>query len=466
MISESAKNIVSDSKLVTSGSIFIAIKGTVYDGHDYIEQAIKKGAKTIILENKNKIIPEYENKVSFFLVEDTRVALAEILSKTYPQPKNIIAVTGTNGKTSVVNFVMQIMDLLGHNCASVGTMGIRDNRKIFDNRKEFQNLTTPDPIVLHQAMEGMIENQIDTVAIEASSHGLEQHRVDGLNIKAAAFTSFSQDHLDYHKTMEAYLEAKMRLFTEVLKDGSHVVLNSDMKEFKQIKNQCLNKKHKILSYGKNGDFIRIQHINYNDGLNCVYEVEGKEFNLNTKLLGEFQIYNIMAAFGLVKSLGYKVDEIAKVLPKLKPIKGRLDRVGKSEVYIDFSHTPDSLEKALEVMRQHLEGKLIVVFGCGGDRDKTKRPKMGEVAKRLADIVYVTDDNPRTEDPKQIRKDIIVACQGALEVDDREDAIKQAVKSMRKGDRLLIAGKGHEDYQIIGTKKNHFDDREVAEKYLV
>lgn len=458
-------HIYSDSRLVEKSGVFIAIKGHASDGHDYIKQAIENGAKTVILEDKSKIIREYENKVNFVLVPDTRVALAEILSKQYKQPENIVAVTGTNGKTSTVNFFTQIIGLMGHNCASVGTMGIKDNRELFDSRKEFHNLTTPDPIILHRAMEELVANKINYMAIEASSHGLDQHRVDGLNIKAAAFTNFSQDHLDYHGSMEKYFEAKLKLFTEVLKQGSYAILNADIPEYQRLIDVCEVRKHKIISFGRKGDFIKIKNINYSNGLECNLNIDGKSFSFSTNLLGEFQIYNIVTAVGLVLSLGFSEDKAASVLSELKTIRGRLERVKDSEIFVDFSHTPDALEKALQVMRQHLQGDLIVVFGCGGDRDKTKRPLMGKVAERFADKIYVTDDNPRTENPKIIRQEVLTGCPGAYEVDGRDKAIKLAISNMRRGDRLLIAGKGHEDYQIIGKVKYHFDDREVVEKYI-
>lgn len=459
------KNITADSRKVTKDSIFVAIKGLVVDGHDFIENAIYNGARTIILDNQSKIIKKYKNKINFVLVDDSRIALARLLSKVYQQPKNIMAVTGTNGKTSVVNFTSQIIAALGENAASIGTMGVKDNREIFNNRQEYHNLTTPEVITLHKILDELVINNIEYVALEASSHGLHQHRLDGVNIKSAAFTNFSQDHLDYHENMDKYFAAKAILFKDLLSENSTVILNADIKEFNQLKAICKEKQHNILSYGREGSFIKIKDIFYSNGLNCQYEIGKATYELKTNLLGEFQLYNIFAAAGLSYSCGFKTSKIASVLPKLSSIPGRMQRVGNSEIFVDYSHTPDALENALKVMRHNLKGKLIVVFGCGGDRDSTKRPLMGEIARKLADIVIIADDNPRTEDPKRIRQEIIASCKKAVEIGDREKAIKYAIENMNSDDRLLIAGKGHENYQIIRKQKIDFDDNLIALKYI-
>jgi UDP-N-acetylmuramoyl-L-alanyl-D-glutamate--2,6-diaminopimelate ligase len=465
MPNKNIKHITADSKKVQKGSIFVAIKGYKVDGHDYILNAIEKGASTIILEDKTKIASEHNNKINFVVVPDSRIALAELASKSFEQPKDIVAVTGTSGKTSVANFVMQIIGYLGEDCASIGTLGVCDNRQIFNNRKEYQNLTTPDTIALHEVLEEIKANNIDYVVMEASSHGLAQHRLDGVHLKAAAFTSFSQDHLDYHANMEEYFAAKTLLFSKLLPSGKNAVLNSDITEFASLKNICDKYNHKILSYGKNGDFIKIEQIYYQNGENCIYSINNKKYEMNTKLLGEFQIYNVFAAVGLVYSCGFDIDAITKVLNKIKPVIGRMQRVGDSEVFIDYSHKPDALQKALKVMRENLEGKLILVFGCGGDRDSTKRPIMGQIAANYADVAIITDDNPRTENPSSIRKQILEACNNGIEIGDREKAIKYAIENMQKGDRVLIAGKGHETYQILKDKTIDFDDAKIAAKYL-
>lgn len=456
------KHITANSKEVENGSIFVAIKGYSVDGHNFIEEAVHKGAKTIVLEDRTKIIPKFKNKINFVLVSDSRIALAELASKLYRQPDNIVAVTGTNGKTSVVNFINQILTRLGKHSASIGTLGIRDDRKIFDNKKEYQNLTTPETVTLHKALEELKDHNINYTAIEASSHGLVQHRLDGLQIKAAAFTNLSQDHLDFHKSMENYFKAKTLLFSRLLPTKASAVLNADIKEYEQLKEVCLDKKQYILSYGKKGEFLTMMDSNYQQGLDCEYILADSKYTLKTDLLGEFQLYNIFTAACLVYALGFSSEQIAKVLNNLEAIPGRMQRIAKSEVFVDYAHTPDALQKTLMVMRQNLEGKLIVVFGCGGDRDIGKRPLMGKIASQYADLVIVTDDNPRTESPSKIRQEILVACnKDAVEIDGREKAIKYAIENMGAKDRLLIAGKGHEDYQIIGTEKTDFSDSLIA-----
>lgn len=458
-------NVEIDSRKVKKGDVFVALKGSNVDGHEYIDKAIENGASTIILEDRNRIKDDYKNRINYVVVENSKLALYELLKREYNQPNNIIAVTGTNGKTSVVNFFVQILDKLNVDSASIGTIGIVDNKGKLADLEQIENLTTPDPITLHHLLDQIADDGIKNVALEASSHGLEQGRLGGVKIKSAAFTSFSQDHLDYHKNMDDYFKAKMILFENLLPEGEKAVLNADIREYSQICEICKKRNQQILSYGRKGDFIKINSIYYDNGLCARYEILGHKYELKTKLLGEFQLYNLFAAAGLVYSLGYDIGEITNSLNYVHSIKGRMERVGNSEVFVDYAHTPDALEKALREMKSHLEGRLIVVFGCGGDRDTTKRPLMGEIAAKTADKVIITDDNPRTEDPKKIRNDIMKAATNAVEIFPREKAIEYAIEYMNVGDRLLVAGKGHENYQIIGNVKHHFDDVEVILKKL-
>ncbi|MCE2991949.1 MAG: UDP-N-acetylmuramoyl-L-alanyl-D-glutamate--2,6-diaminopimelate ligase [Candidatus Jidaibacter sp.] len=448
------RGITSDSRKVESGFIYVSIEGVKLNGDDFIDEAISRGATLVIIQKNSA----YKNDaIEILRVENTRTKLAKLAHDFYqPQPKHIVAVTGTSGKTSVAFFYKQIAELLKHKSASVGTLGVLSNYAKFDVG---DTLTSPDPITLNQILADLHAHKITHVAMEASSHGISQHRVDGIKFQAAAFTSFSQDHLDYHNSMEEYFAAKLKLFTEVLKSG-YAVLNADIPEFEKISTALANNSRiKILSYGRSGNHIKLLSSQKPD---ISLEILGAKFDTKFYPEGSFQIYNLMAAIGLAIATGMKPHEIVEIVPEIKAAPGRMEFVTEfngAKIFVDYAHKPDALDKALTALKHECKGKIVVVFGCGGDRDKSKRKIMGEIAARLADTVIVTDDNPRTEDASSIRKQVMEGCKGAIEFDDRAVAIAEAIKLLKPSDMLLIAGKGHETYQIIGKEYLHFSDHE-------
>jgi UDP-N-acetylmuramoyl-L-alanyl-D-glutamate--2,6-diaminopimelate ligase len=454
------KHVANDSRKVQKGSIFVANQGTKQDGHDYIDQAIANGAAVVVISAERGPDIRRQAGVQYVEVEDTRQALTEILTKLYKQPVNIVAVTGTNGKTSVAHFYQQMLALLGQKVASIGTLGVISNMECGLHSE----LTTPGAIELHQILDGLYQHGVDNVILEASSHGLKQHRLDGIKFKAAAFTSFSQDHLDYHDSMDDYLRSKLRLFTDLLVHEGTAVINADMAESQQVVDACGQRR--VMTYGQAGETLRIERVVYQDGKSLVeFRLMNKSYSIQLNLLGEFQVYNSLCALLLAVAMGFDEQQCISALSPLRSVPGRIQQVDQSNVFIDFAHTPDGLEKTLKVMKVNAKGRVIVVFGCGGDRDQGKRPVMGAIACKYADIVIVTDDNPRTEDPASIRQAILSQCTGAVEIGDRRQAIKHAVSLMKPDDLVLIAGKGHEQYQIIGTEKKPFDEYAIVKEVL-
>lgn len=474
--------ITQDSRAVKPGYLFAALKGEKSDGADFIPMAIEKGAVAILVEEKgyglwamgygkqdsNTPSPIALGPSPLFLTHpNPKLALAHIAANFYgTQPEIIAAVTGTNGKTSTAFFCTQIWQLLGKKSASIGTIGIATSDGLAYGATG--SMTTPDPIALHKILADLAGEGFTNVAMEASSHGLDQHRLDAVNVKAAAFTNLTRDHLDYHGTFENYLNAKLRLF-EVMKNGV-AVINADIPEAPQIIKLCEKQGHKILSVGKNGNYIVFDDsTRTSQGQQIAFEVAKRLYTVNTHLIGEFQAYNLLTALALVVGCGANLDEAVSVLPDVQAVPGRMQgvRVGNNmaRVYVDYAHTPDALEKALKVLRPYTKGKLWVLFGCGGDRDKGKRPQMGKVAAELADMVVVTDDNPRSENPATIRSEVMTACPNAREINDREEAIAYAISNMGNDDILLLAGKGHEKTQIIGDKKLDFDDVKIAQEII-
>lgn len=444
-----------DSRNVKKGDLFIAVSGNQISGSYFIPDAIAKGAVAILsdqdISNTNTSIP-------YFKTSNIRQNISLIASRFYSKkPRNVVAVTGTNGKTSIASFVAQVFELLGKKAATIGTLGIISKEYNFDF-----GTTTPDAITFHKALETLANNNIDSVIFEASSHGLDQYRVDNTNIKAAGFTNISQDHLDYHKDMKSYKTAKKRLFTAILPKDGIAIINADDSTYPFFADNG----RKTWSYGRYGKDIKlISHIENKIEL----ELFGKSYTTTSNIVGDFQIMNILCAIGLVIACEEKIEDVIKTIPKLVPPAGRLEFVGtynNANIYIDYAHTPDALEKAIIALRPYVENKLSVVFGCGGDRDKTKRPLMGAVADNLADIVYVTDDNPRTEDANTIRQEVLQNLSNkCIDVENRQSAIEKAISELNKGDILLIAGKGHETDQIIGTTKHHFSDKEEVLKAI-
>jgi UDP-N-acetylmuramoyl-L-alanyl-D-glutamate--2,6-diaminopimelate ligase len=456
--------LTADSREVRSGYLFAAFAGVKTDGADYIPQAVGKGAVAVLVSPKTKV----EDDVVVFRHKEPRLIFAKLAAAFYgAQPQHVVAVTGTNGKTSVAHFCQQLWHGLGNKAASLGTLGI-----VIDNSKPIKpssgpSLTTPDPVFLHSVLAEFAAGGVNHVAMEASSHGLDQYRLDGIRFEAAGFTSFSRDHMDYHKTEKAYLVAKMRLFDEVLPDYGVAVLNADIPEYKTLKKHCDKRELSVMSYGEKGEDIHLQTIIAQaNGSLATFVINDVHYKSLLPLAGAFQVYNVLCALGLVMATGADVEKAVALLPTLKSVPGRMENVVKhpkgAGIYVDYAHTPDALEKALSSLKPHVEGKLFVVFGCGGDRDKGKRPLMGKAADQLADYVIVTDDNPRSEDPVTIRAEVLKGCKRApKEIGDRREAIYYAINQLQKGDVLLIAGKGHENTQQIGEQLLPFDDTVVA-----
>jgi UDP-N-acetylmuramoyl-L-alanyl-D-glutamate--2,6-diaminopimelate ligase len=387
---------------------------------------------------------------------------AELAAKFYaPFPETVVAITGTNGKTSTVEMTRQIWRMSGHRSASIGTLGVTTS-----DDQVSTGLTTPDIVTFLNNMAGLKRMGISHVAYEASSHGLDQHRAEGVPLAAAAFTNFSRDHLDYHETMDSYFEAKMRLFEKLLEPGKPAVIWTDDPKSDEVIQRSKRRGHEVLSVGRQGETIRLVDQSPTAlGQTLVLDHAGKSHRLALPLIGAYQAANVLTAGGLVLATGGKWDAIFSAMQRLAPVRGRLERAvisrGGVPVYIDYAHTPDALEAAIAALRPHVEGRLITVFGAGGDRDQGKRPEMGRVASQLSDIVIVTDDNPRSEDPARVRADVMAGAPDATEVPGRREAIAEAIRIAREGDIVLVAGKGHETGQIIGDKVLPFDDALVA-----
>lgn len=470
-------SITSNSLEVEPGGVFVAIKGIKRDGHNYIEDAVNRGAKLIVVdENYDERNKNFLQHIFIMKVADTTAALNEIASKIYMQPENIVAVTGTDGKTSVANFYYQIISKLGYKAASMGTLGIIAG-DYQENFKSYGDFTTPGGGVIYKNLGKMRSLGINNVILEASSHGLEQSRMSNVKVKAAAFTSFSQDHLDYHKSMESYLDSKLILFSDILQEKSPVVINSDMGDVSlKVVDFCKDRGHNVITYGNKAKDLIVDSIKYKDGYSYAkFSWRGKDYNKKFNFIGDFQIHNIMCAACLAISMNFKEKEILEIIETLESVPGRMQKVTGSNIIIDFAHTPSALQKALQTLKdskasvsldvENNDCRLIVVFGCGGDRDTEKRFKMGAVARELADITIVTNDNPRTENPKSIRKMIMQSCPDAIEIGDRREAIAKAISLMRKNDLVLIAGKGHEKTQKIGNTLIEFDDYAVAKNLI-
>ena len=401
----------------------------------------------------------------FVKVADARAALAKAAARFYPrQPDSIVAVTGTSGKTSVAAFARQIWAAAGREAASLGTLGVV-SRPI----EVYGSLTTPDTVALHQTLDKLAGAGVTHVALEASSHGLDQKRLDGVRLAAGAFTNLSRDHLDYHATKEDYLDAKLRLFRELLPDGAPAVIDADSDVAPRVIEAARARGLPLYVVGRRGGALRLIDAE-RDGFSSriVVERSGRTHPLRLPLPGDFQVSNALVAAGLCLATGTDLEAVFAALERLEGAPGRLERVGDKDgapVFVDYAHKPDALEKALAALRPFVAGRLAVVFGCGGERDVGKRPMMGAIATRAADLVYVTDDNPRSEDPAAIRAAILVGAPGAREFADRGEAIRAAIEALGPGDALLIAGKGHETGQIVGDRTLPFSDAETARAAL-
>jgi UDP-N-acetylmuramoyl-L-alanyl-D-glutamate--2,6-diaminopimelate ligase len=453
-----------DSRQIEPGFLFAALQGVQTDGRRFAGEAVKKGAVAILTDDAAALGLDDETRRGVAIVTDPnpQLRLAQFASRFYSRrPKTIAAVTGTNGKTSVVHFTREIWRALGRKSASLGTLGW-----VVDGERHPGALTTPDPVALHRTLSELAGRGVDHAAIEASSHGLAQFRLDGIQFAAAAFTNLTRDHLDYHGDMASYRAAKERLFTELLAPGGDVVLNADSPEFPRLVALLARKGHKIIAYGADAaaDLRLVDREPRRDGQRIGLSLFGARHEIELRLIGDFQAMNVLAALGLAIATGDDVAKAAAVLPALTTVPGRMQLVGETNgaaVFVDYAHTPDALGTVLAAARPHAAARLVVVFGAGGDRDRGKRPLMGRVAARVADLVYVTDDNPRSEEPAAIRRAILAAAPGAVEIGDRRSAIHAAIAALDPGDVLIIAGKGHETGQIVDGKTLPFDDVTVA-----
>jgi UDP-N-acetylmuramoyl-L-alanyl-D-glutamate--2,6-diaminopimelate ligase len=455
--------ITADSRQVRPGWLFAAIPGAKADGASFVPEAIARGAAAILVKAGAKVsVPD---GVAVLTAVEPRRALALMAARFYPQqPATAVAVTGTSGKTSVAEFTRQVFAALGHKAASLGTIGL-----VKPDGGIYGGLTTPDPVSLHRTLAELSGEGITHLSFEASSHGLDQHRLDGVRLKAAAFTNLGRDHLDYHPTMEAYLAAKLRLFTELLSAEGTAVVNADAEHAPQVIAAARGAGRPVLTVGTRGETLRLASV-ARDGFAQRLRIghAGKEYDIRLPLIGTYQAANALLAAGLAIAAG---EEVARVLPALEHlagVKGRLEVAGTVRgalVVIDYAHKPDALLAALAALEPFATGRLNLVFGCGGDRDKGKRPIMGRIAAENAHHVIVTDDNPRSEDPAAIRAEILAGAPGAREIGDRAEAIRAGMRLLGRGDVLLVAGKGHETGQIVGSKVLPFSDHEAVRAAL-
>lgn len=450
--------ITADSRAVKPGFVFVAIAGAQHDGLAFVPQALANGAAAIVSE-QSPSGPVAD--VAWIKVTHARRVLAFSAARFYPrQPQVIAAVTGTSGKTSVAAFTRQIWTMLGEPAASIGTIGV-----VSPQGEVYGSLTTPDPVALHRTLDELAAQGVSHLALEASSHGLDQYRLDGVRIAAGAFTNLSRDHLDYHANLDDYLRAKLRLFDSLIVADGHAVISADHAESAAVIAAAQKRGLKIVSVGYKGEQIRLVDVvldGFAQRLKLVHD--GKTYDIRLPLVGAFQVENALVAAGLALATGSPAPKVFASLEKLQGAKGRLELAGTyrdAPVFIDYAHKPDALEKTLEALRPYAKNRLVVVFGAGGDRDSGKRPLMGAIAAVKADRVIVTDDNPRREDPAAIRAAILAACPGAIEIAGRETAIRQAIAGLERGDVLVIAGKGHETGQIVGEKVLPFSDHDAV-----
>jgi UDP-N-acetylmuramoyl-L-alanyl-D-glutamate--2,6-diaminopimelate ligase len=465
--------VTADSRQVRPGFLFAALNGVRTDGRRFAAEAVAKGAAAILTDDPAALTLDAASRRRVAIVADPNPqrALALAASRFYPaRPETIAAVTGTNGKTSVAHFTREIWQALGHKSASLGTLGC-----VVGDERRPGALTTPDPVALHRTLSELALGGVDHAAIEASSHGLAQYRLDGIAFAAAAFTNLTRDHLDYHGDMDSYRAAKERLFTALLAPGGTAVLNADSGEFARLAALLRARGCKIIAYGAGAgaDMRLVSRMPRRAGQRISLALFGAPHEVELKLIGDFQASNVLAALGLAVAGGSDPGQAAAALPLLTAVPGRMQLAGEvvfgtsavAPIFVDYAHTPDALATVLAAARPHAEGRLCVVFGAGGDRDKGKRPLMGKVAAELADLVYITDDNPRGEAPGEIRRAILAAAPNAIEIGDRRGAIAAAIAAIAPGDVLVIAGKGHETGQIVGGETLPFDDVVVAREAI-
>lgn len=463
-VARPVSGLAADSRKVSPGSVFFAVPGTRADGATFIPNAVAAGAAAVVGEEGRPA--SLDPSVAYVQVPDVRRALALAAARFFPrQPETIVAVTGTSGKSSVADFARQIFAALRHASASLGTLGV-----VTSDGAAYGSLTTPDPIVVHETLDRLARDGVTHLAMEASSHGIDQRRLDGVRLAAAGFTNLGRDHLDYHETMHAYLEAKLRLFSTLLDPGSTAVVNADGPEAEHVIEAARARGLRLVTTGQRGGTLKLVQAR-TDGfiqrLAIESTVEGKRetVSVDFPLVGVFQVENALVAAGLVLASGHegRSHEVILALRHLKGVPGRLEQVGEIDgalCVVDYAHKPDALAHVLDTLRPFTSGRLVCVFGCGGDRDRGKRPIMGRIAVAKADAVIVTDDNPRSEEPAAIRAEILASAPGAREIGDRSEAIRTAVRELRPGDVLVVAGKGHETGQIIGDRTLPFCDHDA------
>ena len=463
------RGLTADSHMVGPGFLFAALQGEKADGRKFIPEAIARGAVAILAPLGTRLNQQLKATASVSLIacNNPRLAYA-VLSARYfgSQPEIVAAITGTNGKTSVAEFVRQIWTLGGVSSASLGTLGLLTSSG--DNPS---TLTTPDPAELHYKLSQLVRDDVNRLTLEASSHGLAQYRLDGVQVSIAAYTNLSRDHLDYHGNLANYISAKTRLFSEILMADGTAVLNGDDAYYETLRNTVMARGIDTLSYGWHGKDLRIDNLRVEAaGQWLELTVQDTKISIRLPLIGEFQAINALCALGIVMAAGAEPVDTASHLEKLVGVRGRLELAATlpngAAVYVDYAHTPDALKKVLSAMRSHTNQNLHLVFGCGGKRDIGKRLEMGKIAATCADNVIITDDNPRTENAASIRRQVLEACDSATEIPDRGQAIFEAISRLNAGDLLVIAGKGHERGQVVGSDVLPFDDVEVAAKAVL
>lgn len=473
------KSIETDSRIINKDGIFIAIDGNTTNGINFVNQAKENGARVIVISDEYDYI---DDNVVLLRCKDTRNILVQLLKKFYYNefPRHILGITGTQGKTSVVEFIRQILSKLGYICASIGTLGLK-----YDNKIEKDNsLTMMEIVDLYKKLHFLkAEQNIDFVAMEITSQGLDTRRFDGLKVEIAGVTNIcDHEHLDYHGNIDSYFNSKMDLLKNHCENYATVILNPNTMFYEKIIDVCKDKKYKIFTFGKNGSDIELISNKTEDGFQKFsFRFLGRNFNVNTRLFGGFQVLNLLEAFAFVYNikLDLPVEKIVEVLQYVESADGRMKFIGKTKnggyVYIDYAHTPSSYETVLGIIKENLKklgsGRLISLFGLGGDRDRTKRPIMGQIAQKYSDIIIVTDDNPRTEDPVKIRNEVIAGCDKSIKnfynfSNGREEAIKFGISLLKENDILILLGKGHENYQIVGQEKLPFCEEEIVKNNLL